>query len=69
MSLDAIDPRKGHVPGNLRWICWFLNSGNWDKDKTFDSEDDHQTWWTKEFAERAPPFLEYIQYNEYNNIK
>lgn len=28
MSLDAIDPRMGHVKGNLRWICQGLNSIN-----------------------------------------
>ena len=27
-SLDAIDPTKGHVQGNLRWIVRFLNSTN-----------------------------------------
>ena len=27
-SLDAVDPKRGHVRGNLRWICVFLNSVN-----------------------------------------
>jgi hypothetical protein len=31
MSLDAIEPIKHHVEGNLRWVCTFLNSSNYDK--------------------------------------
>lgn len=27
-SLDAVDPSLGHVRGNLRWVCRFLNSTN-----------------------------------------
>jgi hypothetical protein len=47
-SLDAIDATKGHVRGNLRWICSFLNCINHDKDKTGTFPDDRPTQWTKE---------------------
>jgi hypothetical protein len=47
-SLDAIDPCKGHKPGNLRWICMGFNSSNNDKKKTRDLEDDPPTAWTPE---------------------
>ena len=33
-SLDAISPTLGHVRGNLRWICCFLNSANQNKQKS-----------------------------------
>ena len=45
MSLDAIDPRLGHVPGNLRWVCMFLNSPNSDKLKRRDDVDDVASAW------------------------
>jgi len=47
-SLDATYPRDGHVPGNLRWICSFLNNGNCDKSKKEDYEDDDPTTWNRE---------------------
>lgn len=47
-SLDAIDPRKGHLKGNLRWICAFLNITCCDKIKTEDFSDDKPTQWTRE---------------------
>ena len=47
-SLDAIDPRKRHVKGNLRFVCRFLNSTNRDKDKTYDHPDDLESAWTRE---------------------
>jgi hypothetical protein len=50
-SLDAIDPRTGHVPGNLRWICMGFNSTNHDKIKTYDNEDDPPTAWMPELWE------------------
>ncbi len=46
-SLDAIDPTKGHVPGNVRWICSFLNNGNCDKQKNETFEDDDPTAWDR----------------------
>ena len=46
-SLDAINPRLGHVPGNLRWICAGFNSGNYDAKKTYDALDDAPTLWTR----------------------
>jgi hypothetical protein len=39
-SLDAIEPRKGHTKGNLRFVCRVLNSTNNDKKKTHDVKDD-----------------------------
>jgi hypothetical protein len=39
-SLDAIEPRKGHTKGNLRFVCRVLNSINNDKKKTHDVKDD-----------------------------
>ena len=47
-SLDATYPRDGHVPGNLRWVCSFLNNTNCDKLKKEDYEDDDPTTWTRE---------------------
>jgi len=42
MSIDAIDPRLGHVKGNMRIVCQFLNSTNRDKDKTYQDDEDHK---------------------------
>jgi hypothetical protein len=47
-SFDATYPRDGHVPGNLRWVCSFLNNTNHDKEKKEDYEDDDPTTWTRE---------------------
>ena len=48
-SLSAIDPRKGHIPGNLEWIPACFNNICRDKDKTVDDDDDpnrQPTQWT-----------------------
>lgn len=48
-SLSAIDPRKGHVPGNLEWIPACFNNTCRDKDKTVNDDDDpnrQPTQWT-----------------------
>lgn len=45
-SLDAVDPVKGHVPGNLRWVCWCLNSCNVAKRNGSTQDDDTPTAWT-----------------------
>lgn len=58
LSVDAIKPRLGHVRGNIRIICQFLNSTNHDKTKNYENEDDNETAWTKEL------FEEYFQINE-----
>jgi len=42
-SLDAINPRKHHVKGNLRWVCLFLNNANFDKVKVYHNPDDQET--------------------------
>ena len=48
MSLDAIEPTKGHVKGNLRWVCKFLNSTNRDKDKHDDATDGPLSYWIRD---------------------
>lgn len=48
-SVDAIDPRKGHVPGNVRIVCSFLNSTNCIKDAKLGTR--HPAWWTRELFE------------------
>ena len=48
MSLDAIVPTRGHVRGNLQWVCWGLNSTNRDKTKRCHDEDDPDSAWTRE---------------------
>ena len=48
MSLDAIVPTRGHVRGNLQWVCWGLNSTNCDKTKRSHDEDDPDSAWTRE---------------------
>ena len=45
-SLDAIDPTKGHVPGNLRVVCRFLNAIDCSKCNTLKAEHAHS--WTRE---------------------
>ena len=48
-SLSAIDPRKGHIPGNLEWIPACFNNICSDKKKTVDDDDDpnrQPTQWT-----------------------
>jgi hypothetical protein len=45
MSVDAIEPLKGHVRGNLRLICQFLQAGARDKvKKTADTQDGPSQW-------------------------
>jgi hypothetical protein len=58
LSVDAIKPRDGHVPGNIRIICQFLNNTNNDKCKTYVAEDDKETAWTPEL------FKEYFKIPE-----
>ena len=42
-SLNAIIPRLGHRPGNLEWVCAFVNAT--DRDKQNDIQDDVPTGW------------------------
>jgi hypothetical protein len=51
-SLDAINPRKGHVTGNLRWICLGFNNTNSDRRKKDGHVDDAPTAWTEELWHR-----------------
>ena len=44
-SLNAIIPSLGHRPGNLEWVCAFVNST--DLDKRNDIDDDMPTGWEK----------------------
>ena len=46
MSLDAIDPCKGHVRGNLRWVAMFLNTVCNDKRRLYKRDSDEPTQWT-----------------------
>ena len=46
MSIDAINPRLGHVPGNMRIVCRFLNPSCRDKDKTYEDPGDGPSQWT-----------------------
>ena len=48
MSIDAIQPTLGHVPGNMRIVCRFLNPSCCDKLKTFDDPHDGPSQWTPE---------------------
>jgi hypothetical protein len=45
-SLNAIIPSLGHRPGNLEWVCAFVNSG--DRDKQNDKKGEVATGWTTE---------------------
>ena len=53
-SLDAINPRKHHVKGNLRIVCRFLNSTNHDKQKQYEHPDDLESAW------KTDSFMSYI---------
>lgn len=44
-SLNAIVPSLGHRPGNLEWVCAFVNSA--DHDKRNDIDDGMPTGWEK----------------------
>lgn len=44
-SLNAIIPRLGHRPGNLEWVCAFVNAT--DHDKWNDIADGMPTGWVK----------------------
>lgn len=68
-SLDAIDPVKGHIPGNTRWICSFLNSSNNDKRKKGCFEDDSPTIWNTELWKEYLYGDAYIKFREYINCK
>jgi len=48
VSIDAVDPAKGHVPGNLRFICLFLNCTNRSTQKTYTDEHDGVSAWTRD---------------------
>ena len=52
MSIDAIDPCKGHVKGNLRIICWFMNSLNADNRKKRQDPNDGQSSWDRQSFQR-----------------
>ena len=47
-SLNAIDPTKGHIPGNIEWVCYCFNPINNDKRKKIQYDDDHPVAWTKQ---------------------
>ena len=45
ISIDAIEPCDGHVEGNLRIVCWFMNSLNLDNQKKRRDKNDGQSSW------------------------
>ena len=57
MSINAIDPRQGHTQGNMRIICNFLNTTNFDKLKKRSDADDGPTAWTREL------YAQYINFD------
>ena len=48
MSIDAIKPELGHVPGNMRIVCRFLNPVCCDKRKIRKDLEDGPSQWTPE---------------------
>ena len=52
MSVDAIEPCKGHVKGNLRIVCWFMNPANRDKCKKRQDSNDGQSSWDRQSFQR-----------------
>ena len=50
-SLNAIDPTKGHIPGNIEWVCYCFNPTNCDKKKKIRYDDDRPSAWTKELVQ------------------
>lgn len=48
MSIDAINSAEGHVPGNMRIICRFLNGQDNSKMKQAHYNDDPETSWNTE---------------------
>ncbi len=47
-SLNAIDPPKGHIAGNIEWVCYCFNPVNRDKCKKIRNVDDPPSSWTKQ---------------------
>ena len=62
-SVDAIDPNNGHVRGNLRIVCQFVNNSNCDKQKQDGVEYEKPTAWTSDL------FNIYIQSEKSKKIK
>ncbi|MAJ81512.1 MAG: hypothetical protein CMF41_01200 [Legionellales bacterium] len=52
MSINAIDPKVGHVKGNIEWVCRFINVINAEKNKKVHHKDDPPNGWTKELFEK-----------------
>ena len=52
MSIDAVVPQLGHVPGNMRIVCRFLNPTCCDKRKTYSDPGDGPSQWTPELFRR-----------------
>ena len=52
LSIDAIDPLKGHVKGNLRIVCLYENCSNNVSKRKRKDKDDGQRIWTKRTFER-----------------
>jgi hypothetical protein len=52
MSVDATRPTEGHVKGNLRIVCFFMNSINQDNKKKRRDKNDGQSIWNRRSFER-----------------
>ena len=52
LSIDAINPKKGHVKGNLRIVCLYENCTNNISQKKRKDKKDGQCIWTKRTFER-----------------
>ena len=52
MSINAIDPKVGHVKGNIEWVCRFINVINREKDKKVHHKHDPPNAWTKDLFEK-----------------
>lgn len=52
MSINAIDPKVGHVKGNIEWVCRFINVTNREKDKKVHHKHDPPNAWTKDLFEK-----------------
>ena len=52
MSINAIDPKLGHVKENIEWVCRFINVINREKSKTYHHKDDFPNAWTKELFQK-----------------
>ena len=58
-SLDAIEPAIGHISGNLRWVCLFLNATDFSKVNRHPDEVPHR-WTSTLFRQYVRIGLEHV---------